>query len=108
MQSVLSSVVSSAGLNQPPEGTISRHHPNQVLVLAIQKLPHQGSFAFPLSPPHKRDPIQTLLAVPLSTFSSLPPSPEGATSVEENKDTRWLLGERLGLRRTCHFKLIPV
>lgn len=71
---------------------------------------HSGgfSFVFPLSPPHKGDPFQPLLAAPLSAFSSSDSLPWGCDWLkEENKDTRWMLRERLGLWQTEQLQANP-
>lgn len=52
----------AAGLNQPPEGSV-RHRERK------GKGSRGGSFASVLSPLHKRDPFQALLAAPLPAFS---------------------------------------
>lgn len=74
-----------------------------------KRLPQWGfSFAFPLSRPHKGDPFQPLLAAPLSAFRSSDSLPWGCDWwEEENKDTRWMLGEGLGLWQTWPLKANP-
>lgn len=94
-----------------PEESIRHHQPFQVVLLLTQRPCHSWGFPlhFPLTPTHKGDPFQLLLAAPLSAFSSSDSLPWGWDWwKEENKYARWMLGERLGLWQTGgHFKQSP-